>query len=381
MATLPITAEVDPSPTRPVHHELPKLLHLQILRCMAASLVVIDHAILSLNFGGAHTTQYTIPASLLGQMGVSAFFVVSGLIMMRQSADRFAVPGRPRIFAWHRLIRIVPLYWIATILQLLTKLYWNVPTPHALKQMLLSLSFLPDFLSDKPDLQPILNVGWTLNYEMSFYLLFTLCLFLPRKRGVWALILLPALLPIFHKVVASPIDHPIAAIWMFYTNPIIRLFAFGVLIGYIELKLKHLARISLPISPAFLLIAAAIFLLASPATFGSFNYLSLAGDFGALVAVLCTVVTLQNPNWLNRFLVLLGDASYSTYLFHFWANVLIVPILIRIYAHFHQTITSPFLVVAIAAAGANLAGLVIHILLERPITRALRTVIRTSTSS
>ena len=183
MATLPITSDSVPQVSPGIGNTKPKLLHLQILRAIAASLVVVDHAILSLNFGGAPTTQYTMPAYLLGHIGVAAFFVVSGLIMMRQSTDQFGVPGSPSTFVWHRLIRIVPLYWIATVLRLLSKFSWHSPTPHAAAQLFLSLAFIPDFVSGKINMQPILDVGWTLNYEMGFISCSLSACFCPARQA------------------------------------------------------------------------------------------------------------------------------------------------------------------------------------------------------
>lgn len=377
MATLPITPDAVPLEPSRSGSSKPKLLHLQILRCAAASLVVVDHAVLGLNFSGAPTAQYTFPAYLLGHIGVAAFFVVSGLIMMRQSTDQFGVPGSPRTFAWHRLIRIVPLYWIATVLRLLSKLIWHSPTPHAAGQLLLSLAFIPDFLSATVNMQPILDIGWTLNFEMSFYLLFTLCLFLPRRAGVRCLILIPMIVPLVGWIAGHPlpedsIAHPLRALWNFYTDSIIRLFAFGVLIGYLELKLNHLPRVSLRVSPAFVLVVAVAIILANPATFSA-NWLWVpASCFGAICAILSTVFTLDNPGWFNRFLILLGDASYMTYLFHLWVNGWIVPFAIQAYHHFHRDVASPYLVVLVCVVSANVLGLVIHLIVERPITRALR---------
>ena len=372
MVTLPNTAGAALHLPRESQNDKPKLLHLQVLRVMAASVVIVDHAILELNLSGAPTSQYTFAAYLLGHMGVVAFFVVSGFIMMRQTADQFGVPSAPKLFAWHRLIRIVPLYWLATVLRLASEVAWHNPTPHAGKQLLLSLAFIPDYLSGKVNLMPILDIGWTLNYEMSFYLIFTLCLFLPRRIGVWLLVLVPLILPHFHKVSLLPADHPLSAVFSFYTDPIIRFFALGVLFGYLELKFLHLRRISLSLSPALLLIVAAVVLLTYPATLGVPGNWNQAARLAAAIAVACTIFTLNKPGPFNRLLVLLGDASYCTYLFHLWINGFLVPHVLQIFHHFHREVTSPVLVVMVCVLCGNAAGVLIHLLLERPLTRALR---------
>ena len=48
----------------------------------------------------------------------------------------------------------------------------------------LSLLFVP-FFKESGTPNPILFVGWTLNYEMYFYVVLALCLLVSRKRAPW----------------------------------------------------------------------------------------------------------------------------------------------------------------------------------------------------
>jgi peptidoglycan/LPS O-acetylase OafA/YrhL len=72
------------------------LASISYLRAVAAVAVVTAHA--------TH--------SLLGQAGVDVFFVISGFIMWTITSTETA----PRVFLLRRIIRIVPMYWLATIL-------------------------------------------------------------------------------------------------------------------------------------------------------------------------------------------------------------------------------------------------------------------------
>lgn len=90
-----------------------KLLDLQILRALAASLVVADHVVGAVSGVGVPADIFRQPGHLMGHLGVITFFVLSGLIMVRQSSALFAVPGGALRFAYRR---IVPMYWIATVL-------------------------------------------------------------------------------------------------------------------------------------------------------------------------------------------------------------------------------------------------------------------------
>jgi len=69
----------------------------------------------ALNYTGIPVPQYEHTTVLLGDMGVASFFVLSGFLMVRQTDGMFGRGLSPFVFAYRRIIRIVPLYWIATI--------------------------------------------------------------------------------------------------------------------------------------------------------------------------------------------------------------------------------------------------------------------------
>lgn len=352
---------------------MPKLLHLQILRAVAASLVVTDHAILALPYNNFSVEPFVQAAYALGHIGVCAFFVLSGFIMVRQSATMFGQPGSPLVFAWHRILRIVPLYWLATIAWYGSMLLWHNVFQHPALQLLLSFSFLPDIFHPDVNMEPILNQGWTLNYEMGFYLLFTICLLLPRKKGIPVLLATLAALAYagtkFHFANGSLPQ----SLWHFYTNWLILLFGAGMVIGVVESKIGSFKRISCPVSPAFLLALPVLLALKVP-----WPLLSLKRSwvwyacFGGLIVLICTLTSLDRPGRFNRFLVLLGDASYSTYLVHIWAFNWVLPFVV---AHPTRLRSQAFTVGVSIVAGviaANLLGLAVHFAIERPITKALR---------
>ena len=116
------------------------------------------------------------------------FFVISGFIMVMTTMRR---PITPAAFLQHRIIRVVPTYWIltsvATVL-LMAGLHILGQGGVAPVQLLKSLAFVPDFTAEASMRLPVLFVGWTLNYEMMFYVLFALCLFVPvPTQRLWAI--------------------------------------------------------------------------------------------------------------------------------------------------------------------------------------------------
>lgn len=144
--------------------------NLQVLRAFAALTVVLYHAL-------ATGSEYGHPAQLLrvfdgwGRNGVDIFFVISGFVMVYSQQRR---PKAAPTFLWQRVLRIVPLYWLLTLLwygmalALTGAFRRGVP---ALGQLLASLLFVMHTVYR--DL-PVVFVGWTLEYEMLFYLLFAI---------------------------------------------------------------------------------------------------------------------------------------------------------------------------------------------------------------
>src|SRR5207237_5929129 len=95
------------------------------------------------------------------------------------------------MFLGRRIARIVPIYWTVTTIYLAVAL----SAPSLLNSeflgaggVLASYLFIP---VTRPDglVQPLYGLGWTLNYEMFFYVLFSLAVAWPRRRAVPALML------------------------------------------------------------------------------------------------------------------------------------------------------------------------------------------------
>jgi len=145
------------------------------------------------------------------------------------------------------------------------------------------------------------------------------------------------------------------------------------MLGALEILLQRPTPFRLPISPAFLMLVPAAIVLWHPDLTLHYNIYAWSGFFIALTIVaLCTLTANRRPDWFTRALVLLGDASYSTYLFHLWVFGWTNPRVLRIYAGLHRVPASPFAFMAAAVVAANILGLAVHLLIERPITQALR---------
>lgn len=129
---------------------------IQALRGLAALFVVFQH-VRFLNFGA---------------FGVDIFFCISGFMIM------FTTEKSTKYFFRKRLVRILPLYYLMTLGTYLSLLLFPSmfqQTRHDFSYLVKSLLFIP-FDIGSGAIQPLVRIGWTINCEMLFYLLFFHCL-------------------------------------------------------------------------------------------------------------------------------------------------------------------------------------------------------------
>jgi exopolysaccharide production protein ExoZ len=321
---------------------------IQYLRALAALSVVGFHA--SEQFGGSFR---------LGAAGVDIFFVISGFIMWTTARD-----SRPGAFWLRRLIRVGPIYWFYTLLLVGLALAPGgltarvTVTPEA---VLKSLLFIP-YDNGLTGIQPLLLQGWTLNFEMFFYLLFGLGLLLPRALRLWVLAGLLGL-----AVVAGTLRLSAGPLYLTYTDPILLEFLFGL--GLAAL----LPRLPLPpaLCAALIAAAAAAFVLETWTGWnGGPRVLAYGLPAAALIAGLVGLEPLihRRP---NRTLALIGDASYSLYLSHPFVLKGVAIGLSAAGLRASDSVPVALLFAVVATAAALVFAIASYRLLERPLGRVL----------
>ncbi len=150
-------------------------LSIQHLRGFAALSVVLFHA-----------CQWSQIDFATGQAGVDVFFVISGFVMWTATTGE---PVRPFEFLKRRVIRVVPLYWLITVVLAAGVLLFPARFPDLAVtpgHLALSLAFV-QHMNPAGYPFPLLAPGWTLNYEAVFYLAFAGLLWLPEARRLVAL--------------------------------------------------------------------------------------------------------------------------------------------------------------------------------------------------
>jgi exopolysaccharide production protein ExoZ len=330
----------------------PKLYSVQYLRALAASAVVVYHASKAL---AGHEEQIDLG---YGTYGVDVFFVVSGFIMFYTTIDSTITP---LVFFLKRLIRIFPLYFIlSTLLYAMVAArpsLFNKASPDV-AAYLQSILFIPHWNPRLHDLQPILGPGWTLNYEMFFYVVFAIFIGQPRRRALTLVGLLLSGLIATHRFVPNE-----ATALVFWTDPIMAEFLFGMVIGAIattEFALPDWVR-----AGSFVAALAALVI-----GHASGSTLPEPIGVGVPMAILVAVAVLGRPVPIPAAILLIGEASYALYLMHPFA-MRAVSILWRALHLTGPVAAAGYVATSLALALA--AAIAAHLWFERPVSAWLRT--------
>jgi exopolysaccharide production protein ExoZ len=321
---------------------------LQILRFIAALAVVVHHLLMHFD------TDMHVPAlHWKGDFGVDIFFVISGFIISLATLRTHD----PMRFMAKRFARILPNYWTFTLCVFLVGLVapglLSHPSTNPL-DLLRSLLFVP-YPNPAGLYQPILFVGWTLNYEMFFYVVYALFMAAFRQRWIFipALIIAFMLLASLHFA-APPANGALA----FYTSGLILEFSAGIVLHHFFHRRDYRP---LPYGAALLPIG----LVVSAAL----DQIPLTDSRAFVLGIPALLTVAGALSWQPRstrlvtLLVLGGDASYAMYLTH--------PFIVNGFtkAAMHTIGNGPLALAGTGIAAIALsvvAGLVVYLGFERP---------------
>jgi exopolysaccharide production protein ExoZ len=322
---------------------------IQYLRGAAALAVVAYHAL-----------QWCDGGFDVGRAGVDVFFVISGVIMWRITSR---LDTAPFAFLWRRFTRVAPLYWLATLLVAAIAQVWSGFLPEVrpgLAHMLLSLAFIPH-LDPRGLPFPTLPPGWTLDYEMIFYVVFALALALPASARARARLTAG----ILFGLVALGFLFPTTGYFM-GANPMLLQFAAGLWLGVLMTDGRLPSR-----AWGFGLMGGAVLLWGLVQMGGLFSELwrplmwGIPAGLTVLGALAIDAGTRSAPHDgpTHRSLMALGNSSYCLYLFHLPATAVIA----HVFGY-----QKPWLFLPLALIASILAGLAAHLWLEKPLLAALR---------
>ncbi|MDI3398613.1 acyltransferase [Pseudomonas sp. V88_4] len=274
------------------------LISVQALRALAAWAVVCHHFMqIFFDFEARGPIGQLFIDK--GAVGVDIFFVISGLVIFLSTEGKALPPAR---FLLYRLFRIVPAYWLYTVLMALLVVFARPLLPDQTvdwSHLLLSLLFIPTENPGGYGIYPTLNVGWTLNYEMLFYVLFA-----------WALLFRLQV----RLLVVAALLFAVCQAWTgfgwvseFYRSDIVYEFLLGIGIGMLYRRGWIGPALWLPLLGIGAALLAIYHLAPEPRLL----------NWGLPSAVLVMAsMALERHVERNRLLKLLGDCSYSVYLMH-----------------------------------------------------------------
>lgn len=290
---------------------------IQYLRGLAAIMVIVAHA--SEQFAGVGGRWLEVVHDA-GWAGVDLFFVISGFVMTYTVGTR---PPDPRAPGWdflcRRLARIVPLYWVSTLAVSLIALLLPAmlkTTQFSVAGFVTSMLFVPHYDAARHSFSPIYHLGWTLNFEILFYVLFALSLRLSNAgKRLWLLALAFLVMNrIGHSLAPSLLTDPLR----FWGSAVTFEFLAGCVLGHLFLRGK-LDGFS-PVAGPLTLLAGLALLLYFATINGSadFDVRALWKGIPAAVLVLAGLIIERSAPFENALLHRIGDATYSLYLSHLY---------------------------------------------------------------
>ena len=294
-----------------------RLESIQHLRGIAALLVVFVH--------------FPTPlARFCGSIGVDIFFFISGFIIFI-SIDKSGYYNKPFTFLKKRLLRIIPLYFLVTTLFVLMNITLNsfheerglkFPVDMSIGTVLKSYFFIP-ISYDGLYRDPLVFLGWSLNFEMLFYILTFFLLIIFRKHFFIPLVLLLVAMGSVSYIIGD-----FSNVYLdFLTSPFLLYFAIGLLLGKYHEFLKE--KISSFVEP-MLFIVLYVFFIVMIAEDSGYAYEGMPREIvvyngkeiprlliwgiPSFIVLISYFALASKYKITNAYLSKLGDRSYSIYL-------------------------------------------------------------------
>ncbi len=272
-------------------------------------------------------------------------------------------------FFLRRIARIVPLYWLLTLFAFL--LAWVKPTlfnstTADLGNLLRSLFFIP-YEKENGSISPIIPVGWTLNYEVYFYLLITFSTVVFGKK--WHLLVSLAIMALylFSNLLIESSD-----VVKFMSNQIALEFVFGILVHFFNKKWRRkVLSLGAVVNIGIIIGCYSFMALMDVFRIESMRALTLGLPSSIMLLSFMSLESMLSdlPTKVTMWLVEIGNASYATYLSHLYVvEGLRKIVFFRINPDFMYTPIGVALILCAALA----VGQILYYMLDRPLNSAIR---------
>lgn len=333
------------------------IISVQYMRAIAALLVVLTH----IAWKGTQFSNNPMSWFHIGECGVDLFFIISGYIMCHTVCNKKLNITE---FLKARLIRIIPLYWVLSILALFIYLVFpsRINTSGGVTDVFSSFFLTPS------DGKYLIQNGWTLSYEFYFYMIFSLGIWVGGKSSFF----LPAIVLLL-LVVSGFVTDSSDLYFTFITNPLLLEFLLGMFI-FMYNKCFLFNRFT-----SIVLIASSIAFVVFINSLGGVAGISEGGGNRVIFyGVPCFLFFLGLMNVESRFIlykknlfcdlmISIGNSSYSIYLIHPF-------VLASLSIFLHKIGLSSYgsIFVMVLLLSSILIGLICHRFLEKPLTNMIR---------
>lgn len=326
------------------------IVSIQYLRGIAALMVVLTH----IRIKGQQYQTGSAEGFTIGGDGVDLFFIISGFIMCFTTHSQSLSPAR---FMINRAVRILPLYWVLTLVALLVFLI----APDKVNASGGTTGIAESFLLLPTGARFLIHNGWTLSYEFYYYAIFAL--FLCLNARTW-LRYRAVLLTLILLSLSGVVIRPESAAGQFLFSELLMEFALGIVAWIIYCGYRPGNRLA-----GLLLLSGITFLLGKnicgvPEGVTSkvlTSGLPMFFIFLGLISLEEQIKRLRGP--LSKALSLLGNSSYSLYLAHPFA---LSPLAMMLK---HMQLLSAPLFTSVLLAGSLITGIATWYLLEKPLSR------------
>jgi exopolysaccharide production protein ExoZ len=345
-----------------------ELYGVQMLRALAALAVVTHHSLEVSNGAAGHFSPDWLTTS--GAAGVDIFFIISGFIMLHVSFRPHRPPPAVGSFLFRRVTRIYPLYWLCCFAMLAASAAGFLRGQHwSGTDVATSLLLLPGN-------HLLINVSWTLVYELYFYLIFAVAL-IARSMAVAVSGPIVAIISLW---LASDVV-PWQAVRSLLADPVPLEFCMGLCLAWAYSRWQAVFK-QLTIGWVLALVglgitAAAPLFVWHPDTTGLPGAARVVAWGLPALLVMVAALPIRAPRKLaTRFAVLLGDASYALYLTHLFVMIGYGWVLKSTgFGASAQIWVVPLVVVA-----SIMIAIVTHLTIERPLLSIIRTLTTRSSS-
>lgn len=306
-----------------------------------------------------------------GYTGVTFFYILSGFII-NYSFCKHRLSGKfdYKDFLAFRISRLFPVHILSLVIFIFAftsigDLNWG-KIPSLISNVLLIQSFIPFqdyYFAYNP-------VSWSISCELFFY--FAFCLLVRLKTSKLLLILLIVIGLNVYTLIFPPAS--ISLHWLFYINPFFRVSDFIIGIVFCRMYLSTDYTPGKRASSIMEVIAIMSFFITAFIATNYIQNMNVKYDVLFIPCMLMLVAAFSFNNgivskWLsNKYLILLGESSFSFYMIHF----IIVNKFYEIMSPSPNNLSDLALYISLALLCSLVSSVIIFKYFELPINRLIR---------